>query len=49
MPIWLRHFHIMKINDFHKERNEEIEKANKKNSVTPSKGPSIPPSDVYNF
>lgn len=51
MPIWLRHFHINKINKYHEKQNEEIERQNKQNSnsVTPSKGPNLPPSDVYNF
>ena len=51
MPIWLRHFHINKINKYHEKQNEEIEKQNKQNSnsVTPSKGPNLPPPDVYNF
>ena len=49
MPVWLRQFHIMKISKHNKERNDEIEKINKQNSVTPTKGPSIPPPDVYNF
>lgn len=51
MPIWLRHFHINKINKYHEKQNEEIEKQNKQNSnsVTPSKGPNLPPPDIYNF
>jgi hypothetical protein len=51
MPIWLRTFHVKKINEFHKEENEKISKAQKGQSTTnkPVQGPNINPSSVYNF
>ena len=50
MPVWMRKFHIQKINEYHKKQNEEIEKA--KGKLSPSNkptGPNIPPSSTYNF
>ena len=51
MPIWLRKFHIYKINEYTKKRNEEMEKAQKGNSQPLGKamGPNISPSSTYNF
>ena len=51
MPIWLRGFHISKINEHHKKQNDEIEKAKRKGNQS-SKGiqtPNINPSSTYNF
>ena len=51
MPIWLRRFHISRINDYVKKRNEEIEK-NNKGQTTDSKQisrPNVNPSSTYNF
>ena len=50
MPIWMRKFHIQKINEYNKKQNEEIEKA-KGNSSPSNKptGPNISPSSTYNF
>ena len=50
MPIWLRKFHIQKINEHNKKQREELEKAQQKGN-TPKKpmGPGINPSSVYNF
>lgn len=50
MPIWLRKFHIQKINEHNKKQREELEKAQQKGN-TPNKpmGPGINPSSVYNF
>ena len=51
MPVWLRLFHIQKINEFNQEKNKAIEKANKGQS--PKSGniarPNINPSSTYNF
>ena len=52
MPIWMRLFHIKKINQYLKEEAEQREKAAKKDSVPLSKkisGPNIQPSSVYEF
>jgi len=51
MPIWMRRFHISKINEHNKKQNEEIEKAQKGQSPQSNKpmGPNINPSSTYNF
>ena len=53
MPVWLRRFHIQKINEHVKEENEAMEKANgnvsNSNSPNTVKGPNISPSSNYNF
>ena len=52
MPIWLRAFHVNKINEYHKQQNEEIEKAKRGNTKSvPNKptGPNVNPSSIYNF
>ena len=52
MPTWMRKFHILKINEYNKEKNEEEEKAQKQanpNSNKSIQGPKINPSSTYNF
>jgi isopentenyl phosphate kinase len=51
MPIWMRRFHISKINEHNKKQNEEIEKAQKGTSPASNRptGPNINPSSTYNF
>jgi len=52
MPIWMRRYHIQKINEYNKEQNEKIEEAKRGNSNSPSKGPvgpNINPSSTYNY
>ena len=52
MPTWMRKFHILKINEYVKEKNEETEKAQKQanpNSNKSVQGPNINPSSTYNF
>jgi len=51
MPIWLRRFHISKINDWLAKQKEEGEKAQKQNSPSSGKpqGPNINPSSTYSF
>ena len=51
MPIWMRRFHIEKINEYIKKQNEAQEKAQKGQSAPSNKpvGPNIKPSSVYNF
>ena len=52
MPTWMRKFHILRINEYVKEKNEETEKAQKQanpNSKKSVQGPNINPSSTYNF
>ena len=55
MPVWLRQFHIQKINEYNQKQNELIEeqrrKINGKQSGPSSKisRPNIYPSSTYNF
>tara|TARA_R100000988_G_C3972866_1_gene152419 strand:+ start:752 stop:952 length:201 start_codon:yes stop_codon:yes gene_type:complete len=51
MPIWMRKYHIQKINEYNKEQNEKAEKirGNNSNSSKPVRGPNINPSSTYNF
>ena len=51
MPTWLRRFHIQKINEYNKDKNDEMEKNQNPNSPSPSKarGPNVTPSSAYNF
>tara|TARA_R110000782_G_scaffold252732_1_gene340637 strand:+ start:73 stop:339 length:267 start_codon:yes stop_codon:yes gene_type:complete len=51
MPIWLRRYHIEKINDYHRKQEEEQNKTTQRNKSTNNKvaGPNINPSSTYNF
>jgi hypothetical protein len=50
MPVWMRRFHIQKINEYNKNQQEEIEKAKgKTKSSKKPMGPNISPSSTYNF
>ena len=51
MPIWMRRYHIEKINEHHKKQNEEIKKQSRKNNPSSNKvaGPNVNPSSTYNF
>ena len=50
MPIWMRKFHIQKINEFNKKQQEAREKQAKQQSNTNSIAkPNIKPSSTYNF
>ncbi len=51
MPIWMRRYHIQKINEYNKKQKEEIEKTQGKNpnNSKPIRGPNINPSSTYNF
>ena len=51
MPIWMRRYHIQKINEYNKKQNEEIEKAQKGNANNPNSisRPNINPSSTYNY
>ena len=51
MPIWMRKFHIQKINEHNEEQNKKIEKAKRGQNPDSNKvqGPNIPPSSTYNY
>ena len=51
MPIWLRRYHIQKINKHIEKQNEELEKSKQNSSPNSNQvlGPNIQPSSVYNF
>ena len=50
MPTWMRKFHILRIEEYTKKKNEEIEKAKKQSQPSKSiQKPNINPSSVYNF
>tara|TARA_Y100001938_G_C7950206_1_gene358918 strand:+ start:173 stop:382 length:210 start_codon:yes stop_codon:yes gene_type:complete len=52
MPIWMRKYHLKKINKFLKDQAEEQKKHNDQYRQEPSKGitgPNIRPSSTYNF
>tara|TARA_R110002167_G_scaffold214678_3_gene419459 strand:- start:3564 stop:3770 length:207 start_codon:yes stop_codon:yes gene_type:complete len=51
MPIWMRKFHIKKINEFNTKQNKEIEKSKGKSNIGDSKisRPNIKPSSTYNI
>ena len=51
MPIWMRRYHIEKINEHNKKQNEEMKKQRGQNAPSSKKvtGPNINPSSTYNF
>jgi len=51
MPIWMRRYHIEKINEHNKKQNEEMKKQRGQNAPSNKKvtGPNITPSSTYNF
>ena len=50
MPIWMRKFHIQKINEFNKKQQEAREKqANQQSNTDSIARPNIKPSSTYNF
>ena len=52
MPVWLRRFHITKINEHVEKQNQEQRKAQGNEQVGDDKkvlGPNINPSSTYNF
>ena len=51
MPIWMRRYHIEKINEHNKKQNEEMKKQRGQNAPSNKKvtGPNINPSSTYNF
>tara|TARA_B110000902_G_C13848531_1_gene414267 strand:+ start:80 stop:304 length:225 start_codon:yes stop_codon:yes gene_type:complete len=51
MPVWMRSFHINRINDFKKKENEEHKKAQGQSNIGDDKvhSPNINPSSTYNF
>mgnify|MGYP003648494342 CR=1 len=52
MPIWLRRFHISRINEHVTKQNEEMEKSQGKSQMGDNnslKGPNVSPSSNYNI
>ena len=52
MPIWMRRFHIQKINKFLEKQNEEVRKQQGNEEMGDDNkvmGPNIHPSSTYNF
>tara|TARA_B100001063_G_C16669748_1_gene505679 strand:+ start:845 stop:1048 length:204 start_codon:yes stop_codon:yes gene_type:complete len=52
MPIWLRRFHITKINEFIEKQNEEQRKAQGDQQMGDSRTiqrPNVSPNNTYNF
>jgi hypothetical protein len=52
MPIWLRRFHITKINEFIEKQNEETRKAQGNEQMGDSRTihrPNVSPNNTYNF
>ena len=52
MPLWMRKYHLKKINKFLKDQAEEQKKHNNQHNQNSSKGitgPNINPSSTYNF
>mgnify|MGYP003137390816 FL=1 len=49
MPIWLRRYHIDRINEFNKKQQEEIEKAQGRSNIGDGEisRPNINPSQFY--
>ena len=49
MPIWLRRYHIDRINEFNKKQQEEIEKAQGRSNIGDGEisRPNINPSQCY--
>ena len=51
MPIWMRKFHIGKINEFNKKQKVEADKQQGQSNMGDNKlsRPNISPSSTYNF
>jgi hypothetical protein len=51
MPIWMRRFHIDRINKYNKKQNEEMEKAQGRSNIGDGQiqRPNIHPSSIYDF
>ena len=51
MPVWMRRYHIQKINEYNKKQQEEAEKQQGKSHVGDGKlsRPNINPSSTYNL
>ena len=51
MPIWMRRYHIQKINEYNRKQQEEIDKQKGKSNVGDGKPsrPNINPSSTYNL
>ena len=51
MPVWMRRFHIQKINEWNEKQQEEYDKANNKSNMGDGQvhRPNIDPSSIYNI
>jgi len=51
MPIWMRRFHIGKINEFHKKQKTEREKQQGQSNLGDGKisRPNVNPSSIFNI
>ena len=52
MPIWMRRFHIQKINEYITKKNEAMEGAQGRSNMgddNSPKGPNVNPSATFNF
>tara|TARA_R110002167_G_scaffold18251_1_gene68687 strand:- start:1839 stop:2039 length:201 start_codon:yes stop_codon:yes gene_type:complete len=51
MPIWMRRFHIHKINEHNEKQQEEADKQKGQSNIGDGKlsRPNIDPSSTYNF
>ena len=51
MPIWMRRFHIQKINEYNEKQQKELKKQQGKSDMGDGKlsRPNINPSSTYNF
>ena len=51
MPVWMRSFHIQRINEFRKKEEEEYKKARGQQNIGDDKihQPNINPSSTFNF
>ena len=52
MPVWLRQFHIKKINEYNRKQEEEAKKQKGQSGLDQNskiQRPNINPSSTYNF
>ena len=51
MPVWMRRFHIGKINEFNKKQKVEMDKQQGQSNIGDNKvsRPNISPSSTYNI
>jgi hypothetical protein len=51
MPIWMRRYHIQKINEYNEKKQEQVDKQNGQSNIGDGKlsRANINPSSTYNF